>query len=71
MRDISPLVAPRSIAVIGASTDPSKSGGVLFGNLASGGLDGVLYPINPRADEILGIKAYAEIAAVPGRVDLA
>ena len=71
MRDISPLVAPQSIAVIGASTDPSKSGGVLFGNLASGGLDGVLYPINPRADEILGIKAYAEIAAVPGQVDLA
>jgi acetyltransferase len=71
MRDISPLVAPRSIAVVGASTDPSKSGGVLFGNLAVGGLKGQLYPINPRADNVLGIKAFPEIAAVPEQVDLA
>ena len=67
MRDISPLVAPKSIAVIGASTDPSKSGGVLFANLAAGNLDGTLYPINPRADSVMGIKAFPEIAAVPGQ----
>ena len=36
MRDITPLVAPRSIAVIGASANPTKSGGVLFDNLAKG-----------------------------------
>ena len=71
MRDISPLVAPKSIAVIGASTDPNKSGGVLFGNLAGGNFDGTLYPINPRADAVLGITAFPEIEAVPGRVDLA
>jgi acyl-CoA synthetase (NDP forming) len=71
MRDITPLVAPTSIAVVGASTDPTKSGGVLFGNLAAGGFRGQLYPINPRADEILGIKAYPNIAAVAEQVDLA
>ena len=71
MRDITPLVAPKSIAVIGASTDPNKSGGVLFGNLATGNFDGALYPINPRAEEILSIAAYPEIAAVPEQVDLA
>lgn len=71
MRDITPLVAPSSIAVVGASTDPTKSGGVLFGNLAAGGFNGRLYPINPRADEVLGIKAYPEIAVVPEQVDLA
>ncbi len=71
MRDISPLVAPKSIAVIGASTDPSKSGGVLFGNLAGGNLDGTLYPINPRAEFVLGRAAFPEVAAVPERIDLA
>jgi acyl-CoA synthetase (NDP forming) len=71
MRDISPLVAPKSIAVVGASTDPNKSGGVLFGNLAVGGFKGKLYPINPRADEILGIPAFPDIDSVPEQVDLA
>lgn len=71
MRDISPLVAPRSIAVIGASANPTKSGGVLFTNLADGGFKGKLYPINPRADEVMGIKAYPAIGDVPERVDLA
>lgn len=71
MRDISPLVAPTSIAVVGASTDPTKSGGVLFGNLADGGFKGQLYPINPRADAVMGIKAFPDIGAVPEQVDLA
>jgi acetyltransferase len=42
MRDITPLVAPRSIAVIGASANPTKSGGVLFDNLAKGNFRGPL-----------------------------
>lgn len=71
MRNISPMVAPKSIAVVGASTDPNKSGGVLFGNLAAGGFKGNLFPINPRASDVLGIKAYPDIAAVPEKVDLA
>ena len=49
MRDITPLVAPRSIAVIGASANPTKSGGVLFDNLAKGNFHGPLYPINRTA----------------------
>lgn len=71
MRDIQPLVAPRSIAVIGASTNPSKSGGILFSNLATGGFQGKLFPINPNAPEIMGIKAYSTIGDVPEKVDLA
>ncbi len=70
MRDIRPLVAPRSIAVIGASTSPSKSGGVLFANLASGHFRGPLYPINRAAPEVMGLKAYPSIAEVPEQVDL-
>jgi acyl-CoA synthetase (NDP forming) len=70
MRDIRPLIAPRSIAVIGASSNPTKSGGVLFGNLAKGGFHGPLYPINRTAPEIMGLKAYPSLAEVPEKVDL-
>ena len=54
MRDITPLVAPRSIAVIGASANPSKSGGVLFDNLVKGKFHGPLYPINRTAARVVG-----------------
>jgi acetyltransferase len=70
MRDITPLVAPRSIAVIGASANPTKSGGVLFDNLAKGNFRGPLYPINRTAPEIMGLKAYPTLAEVPEKVDL-
>jgi acetate---CoA ligase (ADP-forming) len=70
MRDITPLIAPRSIAVIGASANPTKSGGVLFANLAKGKFRGPLYPINRTAPEVMGLKAYASLAEVPQQVDL-
>ena len=70
MRDITPLVAPRSIAVIGASSNPTKSGGVLFDNLVKGKFHGPLYPINRSAAEILGQKAFPTLADVPEKVDL-
>ena len=70
MRDIQPLVAPRSIAVIGASANANKSGGILFSNLAKGGFQGKLFPINPNALEIMGIKAYPSVGDVPETVDL-
>jgi acyl-CoA synthetase (NDP forming) len=65
MRDIKPLVAPRSIAVIGASANPTKSGGVLFDNLVKGNFKGPLYPINRTAAEIMGRRAYPALAEVP------
>lgn len=71
VKDIAPLMAPRSIAVIGASADAAKSGGILFKNLVDGGFAGPLYPINPRAAQVMGRTAYATIGAVPDAVDLA
>src|SRR5579875_447291 len=70
MRDLTPLLLPRSVAVIGASTNPSKSGGVLFHNLIAGGFPGRLYPINPRAAEVQGHRAYPSLREVPEPVDL-
>jgi len=63
--------APKSVAVIGASRNPQKLGyGVLF-NIIESGFKGKIYPINPKADEILGLKCYPSVLEVPGDVDLA
>jgi acyl-CoA synthetase (NDP forming) len=71
MRDITPLVAPRSVAVIGASANTEKSGGILFKNIVDGGFAGPIHPINPRATEVLGRKASPNIKDAPGPIDLA
>jgi len=61
---------PKSIAVIGASRDPSKLGYIIFSNFANFGFK-KLYPINPNADEVLGIKCYKSILDVKEKIDLA
>ena len=62
---------PNSIAVIGASREPEKVGHRIFRNLVESGFKGKLYPINPKADEILGIKCYGDVSDVPDQIDLA
>ena len=70
-QDLHDLFYPRSIAVIGASGTPGKLGWNVFTNLVSHQFKGKLYPINPKADEIQGCKAYPCISAVPEQVDVA
>ena len=60
------MMQPRAIAVIGASDEEGKIGNSVMKNLVNGGFAGEIYPINPKADEILGKKAYASVADVPG-----
>jgi len=62
---------PSSVAVIGASRDPEKLGYAVLANLKDGGFSGALYPVNPKAEEILGLKAYPTVLDIPGPVDLA
>ncbi|MCJ7702833.1 MAG: CoA-binding protein, partial [Anaerolineales bacterium] len=64
---------PASVAVVGASTDPAKLGYSVLQNLVEGGFaqHGKIYPINPKADEILGVKAYPSVADVPEPIELA
>ncbi len=71
MRDLAPLLEPASVAVVGASTNPNKSGGLLLKNIVQGGYKGRIYPINPRATEILGHRAYPSVEALPAPVDAA
>jgi acetyl coenzyme A synthetase (ADP forming)-like protein len=65
------LMHPRAVAVIGASNEAGKIGNSVMKNLINGGYAGEIYPINPKADQILGRTAYKSIGDVPGEVDVA
>jgi acetyl coenzyme A synthetase (ADP forming)-like protein len=62
---------PKSVAVVGASRDPEKLGYSVLANLQEAGFSGDLYPVNPKADEILGLEVYPSVLDIPGPVDLA
>lgn len=62
---------PRSVAVIGASTDPDKLGGKPLRYFRDGGYTGAVYPVNSRSAEVQGYRAYAAVEDIPGAVDQA
>ena len=70
MVDLKNFFEPKSIAVIGVSRNPSKVGHVTFKNILDGGFKGKVYPVNWKAEELLGHKVYPTILKVPGKVDL-
>lgn len=65
------LFEPRSVAVIGASDDPIRIGGRPLRYLKRQGFRGAVYPVNPRREQVQGLKAYPSIEAIPGPVDVA
>jgi len=65
------LTQPRSIAVIGASNNTQKVGYSVLSNLASGKYEGKIFPVNPTAQEICGLRCYAKLADIPEAIDLA
>jgi acetyltransferase len=69
-RPLDSIFSPQSIAVIGASETPQSVGRTLMENLQKGGFAGTIYPVNPKRDSVLSIKAYPGIKAVPARPDL-
>ncbi len=68
---LDPVIKPSSIVLVGASADPNRISGKPLANLIMGGFKGKLYPVNPRAPEIQGLKSYASVGDVPERPDLA
>ncbi|HJW74450.1 MAG TPA: CoA-binding protein, partial [Thermoleophilia bacterium] len=64
------MLNARRIAVVGASTDPDKFGGVLLHSILTGGFDGQVFPVNPKASEIQGLPCFASVSDVPGWLDL-
>jgi acetate---CoA ligase (ADP-forming) len=64
------LFSPKSVAVIGASRTPGKVGHEVVSNLINGGFEGDIVPINPSADEVLGLKCYPDLKSYPEKIDL-
>jgi len=62
---------PRSVAVVGASRTPGKVGHDVAQNLLKGGFEGPLYPVNPKADEVLGLRCYPDLPSIGEPIDLA
>ncbi|MEP6557126.1 MAG: acetate--CoA ligase family protein [Burkholderiales bacterium] len=65
------IMQPKSLAVIGASAEEGKIGNSVMKNLINGGYKGDIYPIHPKAAEIMGYKAYKSVKDVPGEIDTA
>ena len=65
------LFQPRSVAVIGASAKPGRSGAVVMRNLLAGGFDGPIMPVNPGRTHVAGVLCYPDVASLPLVPDLA
>ncbi|HEX6518562.1 MAG TPA: acetate--CoA ligase family protein [Streptosporangiaceae bacterium] len=65
------LLAPRSIAIVGAGSSPGSIGSRAVSALVDGAFGGDIYPINPKRDEIQGVRAYPSLLEVPGEIDVA
>jgi len=65
------LFHPRSIALIGATNNLGKWGGIIMANAIGNGFKGKLFPVNSRDEQIMGIRAYRKVTEIPDPVDLA
>ncbi|WP_307851925.1 GNAT family N-acetyltransferase [Williamsia sp. CHRR-6] len=70
-RSVANLLQPSSVAIIGASSDPSKVGNALLANVIAGNFTGPVYPVNAEARAVRGIRAYPTVNDIPDPVDLA
>ena len=66
---LDPFFKPRSVAVIGATETPGSVGRTVLANLVATSFGGVVHPVNPRRDTVLGLQAYPAVGDVPGPVD--
>jgi len=67
LNEINRFLAPQKMAVAGASRNPKKFGGIVFKELQERGFE--LYPINPKAEEIQGLKCYKTVDELPADVE--
>src|SRR3954452_5987467 len=70
-RNLDRVLAPRRVAVIGASSRPRAVGHLVLANMRAAGFTGTLMPVNPRETEIDGLPVFADIDALPEDPDLA
>jgi acetyltransferase len=68
---LQPFFSPHSVAVIGASESPGSVGRTLLWNLIQNPFGGTVFPVNPKRNSVIGIKAYPSVLSIPDAVDLA
>ncbi len=71
IQQLNHIFHPESIAIVGASANPDKLGYMCVSNLVKAGFGGRIYPINPTLSEVLGLRTYRSLEAVPDQIDLA
>ncbi|MHC4633529.1 MAG: CoA-binding protein, partial [Planctomycetota bacterium] len=71
IKNIEPVMNPRSIAVVGATDRPGSVGLAVFRNILDAGFKGLVYPVNPKAKSVQNVKAYPKLSNIPDEVDVA
>ena len=70
MKNFSKIFNPKSIAVVGASTKKNRVGSDILKNLINDGFSGKIYPVNPKANRLMGLKCYSNLDEIKENVDL-
>jgi acetyltransferase len=71
IRKLNSIFRPKRIALIGVAADPNSVGGLTLRNLVGGGFRGVVYPVNPKHEAVLGISCFPSVKSLPKTPDLA
>ena len=71
IKKLNSIFKPKRIALIGVSDNPNSVGGITLRNLVGGGFNGVVYPVNPKREAVLGIPCYPDVKSLPKTPDLA
>lgn len=71
IRKLNSIFRPQRIALIGVPSDPKSVGGITLSNLVGGGFRGVVYPVNPKYEAVMGIPCYPNVKSLPKTPDLA
>ena len=69
--DLTPLLDPRSVAIVGASEDPTRIGGRPIRYMKAAGFEGAIYPVNPNRETVQALPAYPALADLPADIDFA
>jgi acetyltransferase len=71
IKELNSIFKPQRIALIGASNNPKSVGGIVLKNLVGAGFNGVIYPINPKREAVMGITCFSDLKSLPKTPDLA
>ncbi|MDD2332552.1 MAG: bifunctional acetate--CoA ligase family protein/GNAT family N-acetyltransferase, partial [Candidatus Cloacimonetes bacterium] len=71
IRNLDNIFKPKRIAIVGIGMNPKSVGGKILSNLVTGGFKGVVYPVNPTLEAVMGIQCYPSVHALPNKPDLA